>query len=169
ALEQLREYAHLHHPPLIKLHPDLHKYPVDGPNYIPVWNYAHQTHAIVLVHTWDSDVNCGPLMFIKIAKEFPGARILLGHSGVSWRGYHQAIEVAKQAPNVYLDISGSQSHRTVLEICVAEVGAERVLFGSDMPYLEAAVPVGRVLTARISDEEKRAILRNNFMRLLAQA
>ncbi|MGH9723966.1 MAG: amidohydrolase family protein, partial [Candidatus Acidiferrales bacterium] len=42
ALEQLREYAHLHHPPLIKLHPDLHKYPVDGPNYIPVWNYAHQ-------------------------------------------------------------------------------------------------------------------------------
>lgn len=168
ALQQLTEYAYLHHPPLIKLHPDLHKYPVTGPNYIPIWDYAHQTHAIVLVHTWDSDPNCGPLLFANIAKQFPRARILLGHSGVSWRGYQQAIEVAKQAPNTYLDISGSQSHRTILEICVEEVGADRVLFGSDMPYLDAAIPLGRVLTARITDDAKHAILRSNFLRLLTE-
>lgn len=168
ALEQLERYAHFHHPPLIKLHPDLHQYPVTGPNYLPIWDYAHQTHAIVLVHTWDSDANCGPLLFAGIARQFPGARILLGHSGVSWRGYGQAIDVVKEAPNVFLDISGSQSHRTVLERCVGEVGAERILFGSDMPYLEAAVSLGRVLTAGITDEAKHSILRHNFLRLLMQ-
>jgi predicted TIM-barrel fold metal-dependent hydrolase len=168
ALQQLEKYTYFHHPPLIKFHPDLHQYPVTGPNYLPIWDYAHQTHAIVLVHTWDSDANCGPLLFAKIAKEFPYARILLGHSGVSWRGYQQAIDVAKEAPNTYLDISGSQSHRTVLELCVAEVGAHRVLFGSDMPYLEGAISLGRVLTSRITDDAKQAILRENFLRLLTK-
>lgn len=166
ALEQLEKYAWMHNPPLIKLHPDLHKYPVTGPNYLPVWDYANQTHAFLLVHTWDSDPNCGPLLFLDIARKFPRARILMGHSGVTWRGYQQAIDVARQAPNTFLDISGSQSHRTVLELCVAELGEERVLFGSDMPYLEAAVQLGRVLTARIPDGAKEAMLRHNFHRIL---
>ncbi len=166
ALEQLERFAHFHEPPLIKLHPDLHKYPVNGPNYKPVWDYANQTHAIVLVHTWDSDPNCGPLLLQPIARQFSGARILLGHAGVTWRGYEQAIEVARSCSNTFLDITGSQSHRTILEHCVNELGAERVLFGSDMPYLEAAMALGRVLTARISDENKFAILRHNFIRLL---
>lgn len=167
ALEQLKRYVSFHTPPLIKMHPDLHKYPVHGPNYRPIWDYANQTHAIVLVHTWDSDPNCGPLLLRPIAEEFPNARILLGHAGVTWRGYLQSIEVARQTPNTFLDITGSQSHRTILEYCVNALGPERVLFGSDLPFLEAAVSLGRVLTARISDDAKRAILRDNFLRLLA--
>jgi uncharacterized protein len=167
ALEQLERFAGFHKPPLIKLHPDLHKYPVSGAHYRPVWDYANQTRAIVLVHTWDSDPNCGPLLFGSIASEFPHARILLGHAGVTWRGYLQALEVARQASNTFLDITGSQSHRTILEHCVATIGAERILFGSDMPFLEGAVSVGRVLAARISGDAKRAILRDNFLRLLA--
>ena len=71
-------------------------------------------------------------------------------------------------PNTFLDISGSQSHRTILEHCVNRIGDERVLFGSDMPYLEASMLLGRVLTARISDASKAAILRHNFLRLLGE-
>jgi predicted TIM-barrel fold metal-dependent hydrolase len=167
ALEQLQRYATFHTPPLIKLHPDLHKYPVHGPHYRPIWDYANQTHAIVLVHTWDSDPNCGPLLLGPIAKEFPNARILLGHAGVTWRGYLQSVDVGRQTHNTFLDITGSQSHRTILEHCANIIGPGRILFGSDMPFLEAAVSLGRVLTARIPDEGKRAILRDNFLRLLA--
>jgi len=169
ALEQLQRWSHFHNPPLIKLHPDVNKYPVNGPNFRGVWDYANQTRAIVLVHTWVSDPNCGPLLLAPIAREFPGARILLGHSGVSWRGYEQAIEVAQSAPNTFLDIAGSQSHRTILEHCVAKLGAERLLFGSDLPYLEAAMAVGRVLTARLSDQQKEMILRTNFLRILGDS
>ena len=81
---------------------------------------------------------------------------------------NKRLKLHKQTNNTYLDISGSQSHRTVLELCVAEVGEDRVLFGSDMPYLEASVLLGRVLTARITDDAKHAILRNNFLRLLTE-
>ncbi|HEX5483268.1 MAG TPA: amidohydrolase family protein [Terriglobia bacterium] len=166
ALAELERWAGFHAPPLIKLHPELHKYPLDGPHYRPVWDYANQTRAIVLVHTWDSDLNCGPLQLGPMAREFTQARILLGHAGVTWRGYQQAMQVAETAPNTFLDISGSQSHRTVIELAVSRLGAERILFGSDMPYLEASVSLGRVLTSRISDQDKELILRENFRALL---
>ncbi|MGH9469841.1 MAG: amidohydrolase family protein [Terriglobia bacterium] len=168
ALAELERWKAFHRPPLIKLHPDLHKYPVTGPGYRPVWDYADRTRAIVLVHTWESDPNCGPLLLAPIAREFPGARIILGHSGVTWRGYEQAMQAAEGTPNTFLDISGSQSHRTILEVAVARVGSERILFGSDMPYLEAAGAMGRVLTARIPDAAKERILRANFLALLEE-
>ncbi|MGH9398129.1 MAG: amidohydrolase family protein [Terriglobia bacterium] len=168
ALAELECWSDFHRPPLIKLHPDLHKYAVHGPDCRPIWDYANQTRAVVLVHTWDSDPRCGPLLLAPIAQEFSHARIILGHSGVTWRGYQQAIEVAVTAPNTFLDITGSQSHRNILEVAVERLGGERILFGSDMPYLEAAMALGRVLTARIPDQTKELILRTNFMRLIGE-
>jgi predicted TIM-barrel fold metal-dependent hydrolase len=168
ALKELERWKHFHSPPLIKLHPALHRYPVNGPGYQPVWEYAHQTGAVVLVHTWDSDPECSPLLLLDVARRFSRSKILIGHSGVTWRGYGQALEVARQTENTFLDITGSQSHRTILELLVERLGAERILFGSDLPYLEAAVSLGRVLTARISDAAKEAILRENFLLLLGE-
>lgn len=165
ALEELARWAHFHNPPLIKLHPGLHHYPVTGRNYRAIWDYANQTEAVVLVHTWDSDPTCGPSLFPGLAKACPRAQILLGHSGVTWRGYHQAIEAAESASNLYLDLSGSQNHRLILERAVERLGSERILFGSDLPYLEASMTLARVLTARISDSAKENILRKNFLRL----
>ena len=165
ALAELEKWRQFHSPPLIKLHPGLHKYPVHGKHYEPIWDYADKTEAIVLVHTWDSDPNCGPSLFPPIARAHPHARILLGHSGVTWRGYMQAIDAAKSASNLLLDLSGSQNHRLVLEQCVKEIGAERILFGSDLPFLEASMTMGRVLTSDISDIAKEQILRTNFLRL----
>ncbi len=168
AVRELERWSHFHRPPLIKLHPGLHRYPVTGAHYRPVWDYANQTGAVVLVHTWDSDPNCGPLLFPALARAFPRARILLGHSGVTWRGYHQSIEAATQADNLFLELCGSQNHRLVLETCVDRLGAERIVFGSDLPYLEASMTLARVLTARLSDAAKEQILRTNFLRLCTE-
>jgi predicted TIM-barrel fold metal-dependent hydrolase len=164
-LRELENWAHFHTPPLIKFHPSLHKYPVNGKHYQPLWDYANETEAVVLVHTWDSDPNCGPLMFPAIAKSYPKARILLGHSGVTWRGYLQSIEAAESAPNLYLELCGSQNHRLILEKCVDRLGPHRILFGSDLPFLEASMTLARVLTANVSDAAKESILRYNFLTL----
>lgn len=166
ALNELQKWAAFHNPPLIKFHPSLHKYPVHGSHYRPAWDYANQTGAVVLVHTWDSDPNCGPLLFAPIARQYPKARILLGHSGVTWRGYLQAMESAESAENLFLELSGSQRHRLILERAVQRVGAERILFGSDLPFLEASMTLAHVLTAGISDAAKEMILRSNFLRLM---
>jgi predicted TIM-barrel fold metal-dependent hydrolase len=122
---------------------------------------------VVLVHTWESDPNCGPLLLAPIARAHPRARILLGHSGVTWRGTMQAMEAAETASNLFLDLASSQHHRLILEKCARRIGAERILFGSDMPFLEASMTLAHVLTARISDVEKERILRTNFLTLVS--
>lgn len=169
ALRELERWSHFHHPPLIKLHPGGHQYPVNGPDYAPIWDYANQTGATVLVHTWDSHALHGPHLFPPIGRAYPRANILMGHSGVTWRGYEQAQEAAEAAPNLYLELSGSQRQRTMLARCVHRVGAERIIFGSDMPALDPAGTLADVLTARISDADKEKILRHNFLRLLGES
>ena len=152
--------------PMIKLHPYLHRYPVTGPNYRAMWEFADRTSAIVLSHTWESDPTCGPLMFDALAKQYPGARILLGHSGVTRKGYAEAIQAARHRENLYLDLTGSQSHDGIVEQCVEQVGGDRVLYGSDLPFLEAAMGIGRVAFTRLPDSQKEAILGLNFRRLI---
>lgn len=152
--------------PLIKLHPYLHRYPVTGPNYRAMWEFADRASAVVLSHTWESDPTCGPLLFEPLARQYPGARILLGHSGVTRKGYEEAIQAARGAENLFLDTTGSQSHEGIVEHCVEQVGAERVLFGSDLPFLEAAMGIGRIAFARLPDNRKEAILGLNFKRLI---
>lgn len=168
ALRELEHWAGFHNPPLIKMHPGTHQYPVHGPKYTPIWDYANQTHAIVLVHTWESHAYCSPTHFPAIGRTYPNAQILVGHSGVTWRGYEQAIEAAATTPNLYLELCGSQRHRTVIERCVARLGAERVLYGSDAPFLEPASTMADVLTSDIPDRGKEMILRYNFLRLLRE-
>lgn len=168
ALRELESWAGFHKPPLIKLHPSVQEYPIDGPKYAPIWDYANQTRAVVLVHTWESSPYCGPLRFPPIARAYPRARILLGHSGVTWRGYEQAMEAATTVPNLYLELCGSQRHRIVIARSVERVGTERVLYGSDMPFLEASATLADVICSAVSDESKELILRHNFLRLLEE-
>lgn len=168
ALHELERWNHFHSPPLIKIHPSAHQYPVNGPNYAPIWDYANQTGAVVLVHTWDSHPQCSPLLFPAIGRAYPRANILMGHSGVTWRGYEQAQEAAAVAPNLYLELSGSQRNRTMLARCVNRLGAERIVFGSDMPALDPAGTLADVFSAKITDSDKEKILRYNFQRLLGE-
>ena len=120
----------------------------------------------MLAHTWESDKNCGPGLFADIAREHPRAKIILGHSGVTYDGCQQAIEVARQHDNLYLDTASSQPHIGMIERFVREVGADRVLFGSDIPLLEPAAQLGRIAYARIKETDKEKILGLNAKELL---
>ena len=45
-------------------------------------------------------------------------------------------------------------------------GSDRVIYGSDMPLMDARLQIARILTADISNEAKRKVLGLNTMRLL---
>ena len=46
------------------------------------------------------------------------------------------------------------------------VGADRILFGTDLPFLDPRPQLGRVAFAKISDDEKRLVLGLNAARVL---
>jgi len=167
-LPELDRCRNRHGMRLAKLHPVFHDQPVDGKGYEAFWRYAEEMDMIVLVHTWESDSNCGPELFGRVAREHPRAKIILAHAGVTQKGCQQAISTAKKHDNLYLDTASSQPHLGMIERFVREVGADRVLFGSDIPLLEPAAQLGRIAYARIKESVKEKILGLNMQGLLGK-
>ena len=156
----------------IKIHPYCDQVPVEDPRYEPVWKFAVARDVPVLSHTWQSlryydplcDF-CTPARFARVLETHPEVKIILGHSGGEYDGILEAIEVAKAFPNVYLDTASSRTYPGVVSMLVKEVGAERVLYGSDTPFLTPVTQVGKVVFAGITEEEKRLILGLNAAKL----
>jgi len=153
---------------MIKIHPFCHEYPADGQGYRQLWEYADEKKKIVLTHTWESDKTCGPELFAPIARRYPDVKIILAHAGVTQRGCEEAISAAGGHDNLFLDTASSQPHIGMIERFVNEVGADRVLFGSDVPLLEPAAQLGRIAYARIKETDKEKILGLNLKRLLGE-
>ena len=148
-----------------KLHPSLHEYPADGDAYRIVYEAAARHRVPVMIHTWVGDQRCQPSMFSKLAKEFPETSFVLIHSGGVEKKIGEAIAVAKECENVYLDTTGSTTFR-IVEKMVEEVGSDRILFGSDQPFIDPAAQVGKIVYAHIPEEDKVRILGLNAKRLL---
>jgi len=125
----------------------------------PVWEYANERKVPVLLHTW-GDVN----KLAPILDTYPDTPVLFGHSGcVNQEMY---AEYAKKYPNVYLELCHSGSRYGLVEYFVREVGAERILFGSDAPWMGIQQQLGRILFADITEDEKKTILIENPRRIL---
>jgi predicted TIM-barrel fold metal-dependent hydrolase len=120
-----------------------------------------------------------PILLDEIAGEFSDVPIIIGHTGGMFPPFDaNALMMAYQHDNVFLDTSKSRSD--VVEKAVAEIGADRVLWGTDW-VREGAHPTGAISErpshlydfnlkvveeARISDENKEKIFYRNARSLL---
>ena len=68
--------------------------------------------------------------------------------------------------NVYADLAGSNPVAGYIEMAVRELGAERVLYGSDVPGRSFGSQLAKVIGAEISDDAKKLILGGNLIGLL---
>ena len=75
------------------------------------------------------------------------------------------VQVAAEEPNVYLDTAASVGYRGDFTEMVRLAGANKILYGSDMPWTCATYQLGRVLLAPITEAEKKLILGENLARL----
>lgn len=67
-----------------------------------------------------------------------------------------AIGIAKKNKNVWLDIQGQSVDN--IKTMIKEVGAERLMFGSDYPFYPEAVLLARTLVATEDDKRVRKML-----------
>ena len=153
----------------IKLHPSLHRYNIEGPGYSVAWKVARERHTFILTHTWHGDPFCAPKLFVGMAQEYPDVPIIFGHSGGVPAGFPDAIALARRYPNLYLDTCGSYITGLWVKRMVEVVGAERVVFGSDLPFIDSRYCLGKTAMADLSVDELRQVLGLNTKRLLARA
>ena len=144
----------------IKIFHGPYKYPLDGPNYQPVWEVANAHRLPVLIG------DTGTEILGELAEQYPDAAFLRAHSGFRYSGARDCIEQAKRHPNFYLDLASAHMNLGLIEYIVGEIGADRVLFGTDIPLYDMRFCVGSILFARISDDDKRKIFGLNMQRLL---
>jgi predicted TIM-barrel fold metal-dependent hydrolase len=67
--------------------------------------------------------------------------------------------------NIHLDLA-YQAEPATTEFFVSEVGAGRVLYGSDAPFFEPAQVIASIEAAKITETEREQIFRGNAERLI---
>jgi uncharacterized protein len=142
----------------VKLHPDLHGYPLTGSRYEPVWTYAERTGVPVLCHTWYGSPYDDTTLLAKVAERHPSVVLLAGHSGGPEPGIDLSIELAARYPKLVLETCGSFVTRHHLERMAGELAPGKVVFGSDFPFIDLRVSLGRTVFARIDDAARAAML-----------
>ena len=155
----------------LKIHPSFHGTPPEDPSYEPVWRFAGEHGLPILTHSWSvSDYNprqhlSTPGRFEHYARQFGDVRLVLGHAGGRGTGRHEAVRLASECPNVYLDFAGDVFCHRLIETLVESVPADRILFGSDFPWLDPRAHLSQVLLADIDVSTKAKILRENAIRV----
>jgi predicted TIM-barrel fold metal-dependent hydrolase len=108
------------------------------------------------------DTQC--LQYSVLADMFPDVNLIYGHMGLGyfWR---DAIRSAKIYDNVYLETSGIQYPEAIRQ-ALNTAGADKLIFGSDLPYLHPAVEMKKISLLKLSESTIEKIMSSNIMRLL---
>ena len=139
-------------------------YPYDDDGYMPVYERAEQLKLPILFHTGAYRpnrhdpihrrpvlTNMHPLTLDRIARSFPGLKLILAHLGTTFFR-REAAELIKLHPNLYADLAGNGSWMAIqpaelsewLGSCIAAVdasfaGFRKLVLGSDayvtLPHL----------------------------------
>jgi predicted TIM-barrel fold metal-dependent hydrolase len=151
------------------MHPEDHHCPVTDSRYNPLWKLAQSGDIPILSHTWNPDVPskyqrfADALLFEDIIRRYPRLRIILGHAGAKDYYYPQVLRMLKRHPDkkLFLDIAGDVLYRGMLESMIREVGSRRILFGTDIPWMDPVFTLSYVRDADIEAGQKRDIFYNN--------
>jgi predicted TIM-barrel fold metal-dependent hydrolase len=165
AVEELERYAD--HPACVgvKLHAAVHEHPLEGDGYAETWSWVEERGLPVLIHFWVSCGFCGTENVRKVAARHPRVRIILAHLGGTGNDYLGLPALGREHPGLWFDTCGSRHSRGAVRYMVEEGMGERLLYGSDMPFIDPGSQLGKILHAEISEEARGAILRANALRL----
>lgn len=151
----------------VKIHPEGHGYPIREHGR-KIFEFAEAHSRLILSHA--GELNSLPSDFLALADDFPGVRAILAHLGHGWNGdmTHQVRALAKSRHgNLFSDTSSAKQITSgFLEWAVRELGADRILYGTDTPLYFAPMQRSRIDHADLRADEKQAILRDNAKRLL---
>lgn len=163
----------------VKLHPEVQRFRVNDRAMWPIYSKCEAAGLPIIFHCGrnilDGPANFAhPSLFRDLLEDFPSLKVVLAHMGGGF--WDDATEIARAFPdNVYLDTAIAVSaipapdyvrldDRRAVDM-IREVGADRVMFGSDFPWVNPGPDVQRLLHLDLTDAEKRMILGQNAKQL----
>jgi predicted TIM-barrel fold metal-dependent hydrolase len=143
----------------------------DDPLLDPICELAARLKLPVLHHIWqhrtrdwhNQEISDGADLGV-LAKRHPKVSFILAHIG-GGGNYRHTFDAVRDIPNIYPDISGSGVDRGMLDGALKSVGAQRLLFATDITMetglakLRALEPTGLVSSDDLEDIRWRNCVR----------
>jgi uncharacterized protein len=145
----------------------------------PLYEVIEEAGLPALFHTGHSGVGSGlpggggirlkysnPMHVDDVAVDFPTLKIVLAHPSFPWQD--EAISIALHKPQVYIDLSGWSPKYFPPQLVhhANTLLRERVLFGSDYPFITPDRWLADFETLDVRPEVRPLILKQNAIRLL---
>ena len=147
------------------------------PNNDPIIELAAKLQAIIYIHTWmivggdprrpgggNSAGESTPMDVALLAERFPEVPLICGHSGGDWE---LGVRAVRPRPNVFIEFAGSDPHSGQVDYTVAQLGADRLVWGGHGPSRSYSTELSKVLDADLSDTQRQQILGGNLRRIAA--
>jgi predicted TIM-barrel fold metal-dependent hydrolase len=145
-----------------KLMPTLHAVNLVGRLAHATMRKAEELGIPVTIHSAGSPAH--PLEIGVLAEAFPGVPVIMDHMG--YRNHvGAAIAAAKRAPNLYLMTTAVMEPHCIQD-AVRQLGADRVVFGSNGPAVRPATQILVIKQAELPPADERKVLGENAARLL---
>jgi predicted TIM-barrel fold metal-dependent hydrolase len=140
----------------------------NAPELDPIVERAAQMKAVILQHVWlkvggNLPGESRPQDVVELARRHPEAAFIDAHTGGDWE---LGIRTIRAAKNIAACVAGFDPTSGVVEMAVRELGAERVVFGSDAAGRTFASQLAKVMGAEIPESARRLILGENLRRML---
>jgi len=126
----------------------------------PVLERAQELGLPVLIHTFHrtDPLLPGEVSVADVAawgRQFPGLTLIAAHAGCNW---HQTQGILYDIPNVLVDVCGGMPEAGMVETLTDELGAARVLYGSDALGRSFSSQLAKVRLATVTEAEQEEIL-----------
>lgn len=103
-----------------------------------------------------------------LSREFPDVSFIIPHLGSfddNWSAQTTFVKLLARLPNVYTDTSALRCF-DLLERAVQRAGPDKILFGTDGPWLHPGVELAKIKALRLGPRDEAKILSGNLLRLI---
>lgn len=172
----------------IKIHPVYQGADIDDKNFLRIFYRAAELDLIVIAHAgldigYPGIVRCTPKMSRHVVEEVGDFKFILAHMG-GWKSWNEVLTELADT-NIFIDTAFSIGKIPALddgyykndELQMLDVenfmklyktfGADKILFGTDSPWMSPDMPLNFIKSLPISDADKDNILGKNAEELLS--
>lgn len=142
----------------------------NDPLVFPFVEQAIAYRVPILIHTWRKTVSQLPyestaFHIADLAARYPEAIIMMAHMGGQ---VESAMNTIAPYTNVRVDTSGTPIGASEVALAVERLGANRVIFGSDLPIACLASNIGKVVGAGLTPDQLELVMGGNMEGILAE-
>jgi hypothetical protein len=146
----------------IKLHPPLQGVAPDDPAAMEMYETCARRGLPIFSHVGRSGLeppgqgdHSAVERYVAPVRDFPNLDFILGHSGAYFDA-DAAVALARENQNCWMCLAGPGI--PAMETILAEIGPERMLFGTDWPFYPQAMQLAKVLVMTRCDARVRDMI-----------